>query len=364
MEPIIRNWEIAGRDPVTGKFILKQVEENLLHTQPIFATTALQPPIPPPPSTATNTTRPFPRYTTITFGADFTEQMKKAAGWEVVEVITDNREKTNDELRDKPTRPSPLTEPVQRTYSSDPEEASNFKGRRLTVNYIERLANGVQRIWIKTKPKNEKPPINYIGTIELAKVKHITMTDDAVDRWLNGSYNTAFTKEDFLHINGENIGTWEYYDDRVFAGCYTIKLDGDATAIASKHNNMFDCLEKDLRGAKNTNINLRNAVKKCGIVGAEIHVSQAQPKEKDAKELKRETVKALRENNTPLFNNKPVKDVKEATVDTFACTSGFEWRVGETDEWNAKDTENLIYDMWLTYIENGGKEHGMFYRIY
>ena len=30
MEPIIRNWEIAGRDPKTGKFILKQVGVNLL----------------------------------------------------------------------------------------------------------------------------------------------------------------------------------------------------------------------------------------------------------------------------------------------------------------------------------------------
>lgn len=29
MEPQIRNWEIAGRDPVTGKFILRQVDEML-----------------------------------------------------------------------------------------------------------------------------------------------------------------------------------------------------------------------------------------------------------------------------------------------------------------------------------------------
>lgn len=320
---------------------------------------------PPPKATnTTNYTRPFPRYTTITFGDDFTNEMKRASGWNVVEVITDNRAKTDDELRDKPTRPSPLTEPVERVYASDPKDVQKYTKRQLTVDFVERLANGVQRIWIKTKPKNPKPPINYVGTIEFKNVKHITLTDNAVPKWLQATYNTAFFNEDFLHINGENIGTWEYYDDRVFAGCYTVKLDGDTAAIASKHNNMFDCLEKDLRGAKNTNINLRNAVKKCGVVGAEIHISKAQPKEKDAKELKRETVKALRDNNVTLYNNKPTKDVEEATVDTFSCVNGFLWRVSETDEWNSKDTNKLIYDMWLTYIENGGKENGMYYKIY
>ena len=39
-------------------------------------------------------------------------------------------------------------------------------------------------------------------------------------------------------------------------------------------------------------------------------------------------------------------------------------RTSETDAWNRKDTENLIYDMWLTYTENGGKENGMYYKIY
>lgn len=43
MEPQIRNWEITGRDPKTGKFILKQVDENLLHTQSVFATPPLKP---------------------------------------------------------------------------------------------------------------------------------------------------------------------------------------------------------------------------------------------------------------------------------------------------------------------------------
>lgn len=323
-------------------------------------------PTPPPKenNTADNTS-PFSRFTTITFGDDFTDQMKKATGWNVVGIITDNRTKTDDELRDKPTRPSPLTEPVERVYSSQ-KEAKKYIGHRLTVDYIERLANGVQRIWIKPKKgdKNQTPPINYIGTIEFKDVKHISLTEKAIDRWVYGKYNTAFTNEDFLHINGKNIGTWEYYDDRVFAGCYTIKLDGDTASIASKHNNMFDCLEKDLRGAKNTNINLRNAVKKCGVVGAEIHISKAQPKEKDAKELKRETVRVLRDSNITLYNNKPTKDVEEVTVDTFSCVSGFSWRIGETDEWNSKDTDKLIYDMWLTYIENGGKENGMYYKIY
>ena len=30
MEPQIRNWEIAGRDPVTGKFVLRRIADDSL----------------------------------------------------------------------------------------------------------------------------------------------------------------------------------------------------------------------------------------------------------------------------------------------------------------------------------------------
>ena len=173
---------------------------------------------------------------------------QKTDGWKAKEVVTDNRNQTKEELRDKGVRPSALSEKAPATHESNTRTTPVFKGKPLTVDYIEHTENGAQRIWLKTKGATQ--PINYVGNIELKNVKHITLTDEAVNRWLNATETTVFFNEDILHINGKNIGSWKRSDDDIYAGCYTIKLDGDEKTIASKHNNMFDCLEKDLRGTK------------------------------------------------------------------------------------------------------------------
>lgn len=318
----------------------------------------------PPPPKATNTTnykRPFPRYTTITFGDDFTNEMKRASGWDVVEIITDNRAKTDDELRDKPILPSPLTEPIEIIYTNEPSGAKKRKKHKLTVDFVERLANGIERIWIKTDPKDPRPPINYVGTIEFKNVKHITLTDDANEKWLRARYSTVFYNEDFLHINGESIGE-ENEEEPVYAGVITIKLQGDTKLKVAKRVNMFGGLGEELRESVNTNFS--NAVKQYGIVGAEIWASPSQPSEKDAKDLKREIVGGLRERGIELYNNEPVKDTKEATVDVFACANGYKWRVNQEDDWNTQPSKNLKGDMPETYARNGGKENGMYFKIY
>lgn len=128
MEPIVRNWEIAGRDPKTGKFILKQVEENLLHTQPIFAT---PPPNPAPQRQPKKKLSETGYRSEITFGNDMATCKKPQ---------TPKKSETN------------------KTY------------KRVLVDYVEENENGSQTISLK------KPPLllkyngkhNFVGAKTIA----------------------------------------------------------------------------------------------------------------------------------------------------------------------------------------------------
>lgn len=298
----------------------------------------------------------YKKYTKTTFGDDFTNEMKIAAGWKVAEVLTDNRNKTSDELRDKKPRPSPLTEPVEKLNQSTQNKI--IAKRKLTVDLVELLENGVQRIWFKSVSKR---PLYYKGDIKLEGVKHIVLTDDAKIKWVRGDEKLLFSNNDILHINAESIGK-ENKTDPIYAGVVSIKLKNDTKLKIAKRVNMFGGLGEELRESDNTNFS--NAVKQYGIIGAEIWTSPSQPSEEDAKDLKRYIVDGLRENGIELYNNEPVKDTEEETVDVFACANGFRWRVNKNDDWNTKPSKNFKGDMPEIYKNNGGIDHGMYFQIY
>lgn len=296
------------------------------------------------------------QYTKTTFGNDFTDEMKIAAGWNVADVLTDNRKKSSEELRDKKPLSSPLTEPAPKINQSTKNKI--ITRGKLTVDLVELLENGVQRILFKGISKF---PLYYQGDIRLEGVKHIVLTNEAKTKWLRGDGKLIVSNNDILHINAESIGE-ENIEDPVYAGVITIKLQGDTKLKVAKRVNMFGGLGEELRESDNTNFS--NAVKQYGIIGAEIWASPSQPSEEDAKDLKREIVGDLRERGIELYNNEPVKDTKEATVDVFACANGYKWRINQEDDWNTQPSKNLKGDMPKTYAENGGKENGMYYKIY
>lgn len=128
METQIRNWEITGRDPETGKFILKQVEENLLRTQSIFAT-------PPPPKQPKKKLSDIGYRSEITFGNDLNQEQEK--------TVPDN----------------PKKQIANKTY------------KKVLVDYVEENGNGSQTIRLKNPPLMLK----YNGNRNFVGAKTIAM---------------------------------------------------------------------------------------------------------------------------------------------------------------------------------------------
>ena len=336
---------------------LKEVSDELSEKNTRFTATAQKT----LPSVNAIYRKPFQIYTDITFGSDFTEDMPKPPSWGKATIITDNRNKPTEDLTDKEVRTSPYNEPLQRTYTRVDDEEINkkYKGKRLMVDYVEMYENGVQTIHIRSR--RELHPINYIGTINFEGVKSVTLVDGSEKKWLKAQNNLLFS-DDFLHINGMAIGSWVQESDSIFAGVYTIRLSGDTKTKVARHGNIFDNIMLDLR--RSTNTNFLNGTKKCGIAGAEIYVSEHIASEDERKERKREMVEEMRRNGEALYNNEPVKDTEEATVDMFACVGGFQYRTPEEKQWNNMDTTNLVFGMYSAYANHGGKENGMFFKIY